>query len=170
MTRSTRIPLENSRRTSFQPMSVDLTPCIIKEKEQPTPINFEKQLSAFEEMISKTDDLIWILLGSNEATQNKDTKIPGWTGFHHLTGAPVDPQDVSQVVYLPSINCPPTDLKAVNEVLRQVKCKADHLHLESTDLVLDHAIYNKALQILLNPVNEDLRKKVFIRNVYFWLL
>ena len=125
-------------------MSIDLAPCIIKEKEQPQPINFDKEISAFDEMISKTDHLIWILLGSNLTTRNEVTKIPRWTGFHHLTGAPGNPQNISQVAYLPSINCPPTELKAVNEVLRQVKCKADHLLFESADLVLDHAILQQS--------------------------
>ena len=35
--------------------------------------------------------------------------------------------------------------------------------MTEADLVLDHAIYSKALEILMNPVNEELRKFVVIR-------
>ena len=48
-------------------------------------------------------------------------------------------------------------LDTVQEVLRQVKAKAESLGLESTDLVFDHAIYAKAVEVLTNPANKDLQ-------------
>ena len=106
-------------------------------------------------MLSKTAD-IWIL---SQYANLKD----GWTGFHHLTAANVPPYDYHQVAYLPSINSSPTKTSTVQEVLIQVKQKAEKLCLTEADLVLDHAIYSKALEILTNPVNKELRKYIVIR-------
>ena len=41
--------------------------------------------------------------------------------------------------------------------MRQVKAKAESLGLESADLVFDHAIYAKAVEVLTNPANKDLQ-------------
>ena len=46
-------------------------------------------------------------------------------------------------------------LDTVKEVLRQVKAKAESLGFESTNLVFDHAIYAKAVEILTNPANKQ---------------
>ena len=67
----------------------------------------------------------------------KDTSMDR---FHHLTGPPADPLDVSHVTYLPYINCIPTDVRAVNEILKQENSQADNLPLEFADLVLDCAV------------------------------
>ena len=48
-------------------------------------------------------------------------------------------------------------LDTVQEVLRQVKAKAESLGLESTDLVFDHTIYAKAVEVLTNSTNKDLQ-------------
>ena len=45
-------------------------------------------------------------------------------------------------------------LDTVQEVLRQVKAKAESLGLESTDLVFDHATYAKAVELLTTPANK----------------
>ena len=54
-------------------------------------------------------------------------------------------------------------LDTVQEVLRQVKAKAESLGLESTDLVFDHAIYAKAVEVLTNPANKDLQSFINLR-------
>ena len=46
-------------------------------------------------------------------------------------------------------------LDTVQEVLRQVKAKAESLGLESTDLVFDHAIYAETVAVLTNLANKD---------------
>ena len=48
-------------------------------------------------------------------------------------------------------------MDTVQEVLRQIKAKAESLGLENTDLVFDHAIYPKAVEVLTNPANKDLQ-------------
>ena len=54
-------------------------------------------------------------------------------------------------------------MDTVQEVLRQVKAKAESLGLESTDLVFDHAIYAKAVEVLTNPANKDLQSFINLR-------
>lgn len=55
------------------------------------------------------------------------------------------------VHYLPAINQSPTRFDTIQEILLQVKEKSDALGLSCADLVLDHAIYTKALEVMTNP-------------------
>lgn len=48
-------------------------------------------------------------------------------------------------------------------MLNQVTAKSSQLGLTCTDLVLDHAIYSKALEAINNPINEHLRGVVNLR-------
>ena len=50
-----------------------------------------------------------------------------------------------------------------HRVLQQVKRKTEILNVQSADLVLDHAIFTKALDILNDPANEDLKVSISIR-------
>ena len=45
----------------------------------------------------------------------------------------------------------------VLEVLKQCKKKAEALNLNKTDLFLDHAIYTKAVEIVMNEKFTDLK-------------
>ena len=55
------------------------------------------------------------------------------------------------LTYQPLINFL-TEMDRFQKILIQVKAKAEKLGLFGTDLVLDHAICAKALDILLNPL------------------
>ena len=82
--------------------------------------------------------------------------------FYHL----VSPDSHSQkftILYLPSINHSLTKYEVVQEILLQCKEKAETLGLETADLVLDHAIYSKALEILLKEGNEVLKTFMNLR-------
>ena len=48
-------------------------------------------------------------------------------------------------------------------MLNQVKAKANKLNLNYTDLVLDHAIYSKALEVVNNPENANMRDAISLR-------
>ena len=48
-------------------------------------------------------------------------------------------------------------------MLDQVKAKAEKLNLTCTDLVLDHAIYSKALEVTNAPKNDQLRNFINLR-------
>ena len=86
--------------------------------------------------------------------------VPAWAGFNYLI-PPDDSNDCSdKVAYLLSINKSSTDIATVYEALHLVKLKAEALELTEVDLVLDHAIYCKALEIISNPVNGSSLKNV----------
>ena len=59
------------------------------------------------------------------------------------------------ISYHPAINKSPTKMDTVLEVLQQVKVKSG-LALKYADLVMDHAIYSKALELLTNPIHKGL--------------
>ena len=65
--------------------------------------------------------------------------------------------------YLPAISQSLTKLETIQEMLNQVKAKADKLNLNCTDLVLDHAIYSKALKVINNPKNANMRDAINLR-------
>ena len=67
------------------------------------------------------------------------------------------------VVYLLSINKSPTEMATVNEVLYLVKAKADALELTKVELVLDHTIHCKALEIISNPMKSNLKNAINLR-------
>ena len=54
-------------------------------------------------------------------------------------------------------------MDTVQEILFQVKEKAEALNLKETDLVLDHAIYCKAVEIVMQERNEKLRRFINLR-------
>ena len=54
-------------------------------------------------------------------------------------------------------------METVQEVLREIKAKPESLGFESTDLVFDHAIYAKAVEVLTNPANKDLQSFINLR-------
>ena len=57
----------------------------------------------------------------------------------------------------------PTKMETVKEVLVQFKEKVTQLGLSETDLVLDHAIYCKAVEIIMNDRHTDLRDFINLR-------
>ena len=69
-------------------------------------------------------------------------------------------QSIHSVHYLPAINQSPTKLETIQEMLNLVKAKAVKLNLNCTDLVLDHAIYSKALKVINNPENANMRDAI----------
>ena len=73
-----------------------------------------------------------------------------------------DDFETHRVSFLPAINQSPTELDTVHEVLQQVKRKTEILNVQSADLVRDHAIFTKALDILNDPANEDLKASISI--------
>ena len=49
--------------------------------------------------------------------------------------------DISNMIYLPSINQAPTELSAIVEIIKQVKTKSERVvYLTEVDLVAHHAI------------------------------
>ena len=67
------------------------------------------------------------------------------------------------VSFLPVINQTPTELHTVHEVPQKVKRKTEILNVQSADLVLDHAVFTKVLDVLNDPANEDMKASISIR-------
>ena len=57
-------------------------------------------------------------------------------------------------------------MDTVQEVLNQCKAKAEGLNLPGTDLVLNHAIYSKAVEVM-NERHSDLRSFLNLLPVSF---
>ena len=116
----------DDRRRSLKPLILELDHCISGRRHNPTEMReLHKTLSELDELISKSDDIIWVLAQYNIVSLGHPQLIPGWTGFHHLTGPYVPPTDYHQVAYLPSINSSPTNMSTVKEILVQVKKKSE---------------------------------------------
>ena len=118
----------------------------------------ERNINIIKEYLSKKGDFLWILLW-RQKTDNSDNEeqiIPGWTGFHHeVTNA--SEELMHDIHYLPARNDSPTKYDTIQEILTQVKAKAEAFSLTCIDLLLDHAIYAKALEVLQNLNNADLK-------------
>ena len=52
-------------------------------------------------------------------------------------------------------------------MLLQSKAKAEHLGLVETDVVIDQAIYVKAVEVLENSTHNDLKSFIALRMVVF---
>jgi len=91
------------------------------------------------------------------------SKIPNWTGFNFLLHESGDEEEVQTVTYLPAIDQSPTKLDTVLELLLQSKAKAERLGLQDTDVVVDQAIYAKAVEVMENPTHKDLKRFIVLR-------
>ena len=83
--------------------------------------------------VANKKNFLWLL--SRNASCYSQT-IPGWTGFNIQTR---DNETVSKdiVGYLPTINAPATEMKTVNEILRQSDEIRKMLNLKKIVVVMD---------------------------------
>lgn len=91
-----------------------------------------------------------------------NAKPVNWTGFNYML-CDNDSDDYHKIAYLPAINQSPSSHDTVLELLSQSKLKAEKLGLTETDVVLDMAIYAKAVEIIINPRYLDLKKFIVLR-------
>ena len=77
----------------------------------------------------------------------QEQPVPGWSGFCTLSQAdqPIQP---SSVGYLPVIPTSPTELSTVYTMLHRSMSTADRFGQHDVVIVLDQAIYAKALEII----------------------
>ena len=121
--------------------------------------DLDENLNELDGWLSKSEDLLWAFL-RYFCCSEKQT-IPSWKGFFYQVTKKAD--DTHVIGYLPTIGKSPTSMDTVQEVLSLCKEKAEHLNLAETDLVLDHAIYSKAVEIVMMERNSDLRDFVNLR-------
>ena len=157
------VPAE-TRRRSFQPIHSEITP-YYQPKDRPAPpllpdVEIDKNILG--NMMSKTADLIWMLARYQSVQLLQSQEVPSWTGFYQeVTNQNDHPPNL--ISFLPAINQSPTQFSTVQEVLMKTKKKMNLLGLPSTDVVFDHAINTKALEVLNNPVNEEMRSVINLR-------
>ena len=89
--------------------------------------------------------------------QGDNQVIPGWKGFFYKVTREAHIADTHIVGYLPTICQSPTKMDIVLEVLKQCKQKAEVLNLSEMDLILYHAIYAKAVELVMNEKFTDPR-------------
>ena len=156
-------PKETTMRRSFTPVNTSVYP-YKKPKDRPTPQLLDNVIvenNLFSEMVSKAKHWIWLLARYQSVQLLSSQIVPGWSGFNSETID--DSFKAHKVSFLPAINQSPTKMDTVHEVLKQVKRKSELLNVQSADLVLDHAIFTKAFDILNDPANADLKSVINIR-------
>ncbi len=158
---SSDTPEHRNRARAFEGMQTIIQPVFAKKRQNPEKIHAELKPLGDLEKKSRQIDILWVLLRNIAAVRDLPYSIPNWTGFNALISERSD--SWHRVVYLPAINQSPTKLETVQELLVQSKEKAEALGLSETDVVMDQAIYAKALEILLMPRNNELKKFIVLR-------
>ena len=156
-------PRTKQRPKSFQALPLEMPSYLmVKRKNTEGPTSVELSMHQDEIRRSRMVDTLWIIARSQANKLNPEQQIPGWTGFNYLM-CDSDSDDYHKIEYLPSINKSPTSHDTVLEVLSQSKLKAEKLGLLETDVVLDMAIYAKAVEVMMNPRHIDLKKFIVLR-------
>ena len=129
-----------------------------------TEVQPDVDLNLYQDYVQNSHgvDTLWIIAKSQAKKICIQQKISNWTGFNYLV-CEDDNDTFHNIGYLPTINQSPTSHDTVLELLSQSKLKAEKLGLTETDVVLDTAIYSKAVEILLNPRYIDLKRFIVLR-------
>ena len=154
------------RRRSFKPIMKEDVFYTAPKRVNPLIVEaVEMKSNEIHQILAKKEDLIWLLARYKSSEFSPDEqKVPGWTGFFHQVLTPShDGNHLSKTFYLPSIAQPPTKISTVQEALFQVKEKAEAVKNKEADLVLNHAIYCKVLEVIMDPRNLKLCNFVNLR-------
>ncbi|XP_047132181.1 uncharacterized protein LOC124811086 [Hydra vulgaris] len=147
------------RERSFKAIENQLPLYVKHNREEPDHLRHSNAISRDTKLLEVSEklDFFWTLL------YYFSDHIPSWTGFNYLITPKKTPEDIHTISYLPAINSSPTNLNTVLEVLLHSKAKAENLGLTETDVVVDQAIYAKAVEILMNPSYIDLKRFIVLR-------
>lgn len=163
LVRESRVPhhLAEKRERSFKGMPTIIDPIISKKRTNPATRNAELLPTSKRELHSRSLDNAWVMLRYQASSHGIQFAVPNWTGYNCLITEKND--SYHQVAYLPAIDKSPSKLETVAELLQQTKAKAEALGLSETDLVADQAIYAKAVEVLMMPQYEVLKKFIVLR-------
>lgn len=101
-----------------------------------------------------TKDLAWLLCRISSLDKNCiNQTVPSWTGYN-MVAADKDVPPKSIVGYNQMIDASPTDLSTVYTLLKRSDEMAIKLGLSDTVVVLDQAIYAKALEVVWKKKEE----------------
>ena len=160
---ATASPNPKPKRKSFQPMLNEISSYMhIIRKNTDTEVDVQLNVHQQEREISHIIDTLWVIVWSQASKSCVQQTIPNWTGFNYLM-CENKTENFHRIGYLPAINESPTSHDTVLELLVQTKFKAEKLGLAETDVVLDMAIYSKAVEILMNPKYTDLKRFIVLR-------
>ena len=136
----------------------------IKRKNTDTEVAVQLNVHQKEREFSHIIRTIWVIARSQASKLCVQQTIPNWTGFNYLMCEnESEGESFHTTGYLPAINQSPTSHNTVLELLIQSKVKAEKLGLDETDVVLDMAIYSKAVEILMNPKYIDLKRFIVLQ-------
>ena len=121
--------------------------------------NVENNVNQLDGLISKHEDNVWSILRHTSGGQKQ--AIPAWKAFFFEISKATTEKYI--IGYLPTIRSSPTKMKTVKEMLVQCKEKAQQLNMTETDLVLDHAMYSKAVEVIMEERHSDLRDFINLR-------
>ena len=108
---------------------------------------------------AKKMDLLWVMM-RNSGKDDEDQCIPGWTAFNG-EAKKADTRRKHTVTYLPAINAPPTTNSTVIKILQRSVQISDELKLKAITVVFDQAIYQRAVDIMMQ--NSALSTRLVIR-------
>ena len=147
------------RKRSFQAIEISLPSYISKKRNDYKIVGSDLSNVTIDQAgykLSKLLDFFWVVL------RYHSDRIPNWAGFNYELNLPTS-SSIHTVSYLPAINASPTNMDTVLELLYQSKAKAEYLNLPNADVVVDQAIYAKAVEILNNPNFSSLKDFIILR-------
>ena len=149
---------------SFTPIVKELLPYYSQAvKSDPSSItDVDREEDKIIQLLSRKDDFVWLLSRYYGRAATQHQKVPGWTGFNYEINNNAE-QGHDAIHYLPAIEGSPTKMDVIQEILIQIKSKAEAIGLTSADAVFDHAIYAKALEVINNPTHIDLKRFINLR-------
>ena len=121
------------------------------------------------EVISRKKYFLCLIsrLKSSESPR-EDQVVPSWIGLFSKVLKKDSPKCTSTVLFLPSIGQSPEKVNTVKKEFFQVKVKTETLGITTADLVLDHNIHHRVLEILMNPRNQDIQKFINLKMGAFY--
>ena len=156
-------PCKKQKPKTFQALPLEMPSYVqVKRRNTEGPTNVELSMHQEEIQRSRGVYTLWVIARSQANIANLEQQIPGWTCFNYLM-CDNDSDSYHKIGYLPSINKSPTSHDTVLELLSQSKIKAGKLGLVETDVVLDMAIYAKAVEVMMNPKYVDLKQFIVLR-------
>ena len=123
---SNQIPSKKGKSQSLIPVTKELCAYYAPAKRINPPLVEGVEVSCNEvyNAISKKNDFLWLLSRYFNEARNEDQIVPNWSGFHYEV-APEDEQGLHSVHYLPDIDGSPTKMEVIQELLSQIKIKAE---------------------------------------------
>ena len=137
------VPL-SKRARHLTPMDSDILPYHLAKKQGPQKLKDVEYPSAGD-CLNRVKDQLFKEYVYTALKWHSPTAVPCWTMFNSIVA--IESLSKSLLHYLPVIEASPTEMRTVNEILRQSMHMAKKLEIDVIVVVFDQAIYSKAQQI-----------------------